>query len=326
MIKMAIDMMGSDLGPKALAEGVKAFLKNHNDIELHLYGDETILSKLFSEENVYIHNTTQIVPMEVGSLEFLRLKESSMYCALSDTAKNDYDAVVSAGSTGGFLTGATLIIKNIEGVRRAGFCAPFLTMIEGKQVAILDIGASNHNSAEDLHCFAKLGSIYANSVWKLDRPGVYILNNGTEEGKGPQEIKDAYALMKADESLNFKGNVEAREVMSGNCDVVVCQGFPGNIYLKASEGMAKNMSTLLSKAFHHSILTKLSYLLVRKQIKHMKEIMNYKKIGGAITLGLNKVVVKAHGNSDGYSFEHALILAYNMCEANIVEKIKEEFR
>lgn len=325
MVKLAIDMMGSDYGPESLIPGVKSFLKDFKDLELHLFGDEEVLKKAFSESNVTVHHTTDIVPMEIGALKLLRLKESSMMQAITFTKEQDLDGVISAGSTGGFLTGATLTLKNIEGVRRAGFCAPFLTIIKDRHVAILDIGASNHNSPEDLVCFAHLGSIYARTVWKISNPGVYLLNNGLEEGKGPDNIKEAYQLLKEEKDVNFKGNVEARYVMDGTHDVVVTPGFDGNIFLKASEGMAMNMNNMIKTAFKRNIFSKIGYLLSKKGFHDMKEIMNYKKVGGAITLGLSKVVVKAHGNSDGYAFEHALIMAYEMAKANIVEEIRKEF-
>lgn len=219
----------------------------------------------------------------------------------------------------------TLIVKNVEGVLRAGLCAPFLTVKKGKYVAILDIGASNENTAEELACFAKLGKIYSSTMWNIENPSVYLLNNGAEEGKGPDYVKGAYKLLKEDSSINFQGNVEARYVMDGKRDVVVSAGFPGNIYLKASEGMASNMNMLIKNAFSENIFSKIGYLLARRGFKHMKEIMNYKKVGGAIALGLNKVAVKAHGNSDGYAFEHALIMAYKMCKNHMVDAIKKEF-
>ena len=325
MVRLAIDMMGSDLGPTGLIPGVKALLKDYDDVELHLFGDENILKESFTEENVIIHGTEEIVPMEVGALKVLRMKNSSMMKAVQCTVDEDLDGVVSAGSTGGFLTLTTLIVKNVEGVLRAGLCAPFLTVKKGKYVAILDIGASNENTAEELACFAKLGKIYSSTMWNIENPSVYLLNNGAEEGKGPDYVKGAYKLLKEDSSINFQGNVEARYVMDGKRDVVVSAGFPGNIYLKASEGMASNMNMLIKNAFSENIFSKIGYLLARRGFKHMKEIMNYKKVGGAIALGLNKVAVKAHGKSDGYAFEHALIMAYKMCKNHMVDAIKKEF-
>ena len=285
MVRLAIDMMGSDLGPTGLIPGVKALLKDYDDVELHLFGDENILKESFTEENVIIHGTEEIVPMEVGALKVLRMKNSSMMKAVQCTVDEDLDGVVSAGSTGGFLTLTTLIVKNVEGVLRAGLCAPFLTVKKGKYVAILDIGASNENTAEELACFAKLGKIYSSTMWNIENPSVYLLNNGAEEGKGPDYVKGAYKLLKEDSSINFQGNVEARYVMDGKRDVVVSAGFPGNIYLKASEGMASNMNMLIKNAFSENIFSKIGYLLARRGFKHMKEIMNYKKVGGAIALG-----------------------------------------
>ena len=220
MVRLAIDMMGSDLGPTGLIPGVKALLKDYDDVELHLFGDENILKESFTEENVIIHGTEEIVPMEVGALKVLRMKNSSMMKAVQCTVDEDLDGVVSAGSTGGFLTLTTLIVKNVEGVLRAGLCAPFLTVKKGKYVAILDIGASNENTAEELACFAKLGKIYSSTMWNIENPSVYLLNNGAEEGKGPDYVKGAYKLLKEDSSINFQGNVEARYVMDGKRDVV----------------------------------------------------------------------------------------------------------
>ena len=231
MVRLAIDMMGSDLGPTGLIPGVKALLKDYDDVELHLFGDENILKESFTEENVIIHGTEEIVPMEVGALKVLRMKNSSMMKAVQCTVDEDLDGVVSAGSTGGFLTLTTLIVKNVEGVLRAGLCAPFLTVKKGKYVAILDIGASNENTAEELACFAKLGKIYSSTMWNIENPSVYLLNNGAEEGKGPDYVKGAYKLLKEDSSINFQGNVEARYVMDGKRDVVVSAWFPGNIFL-----------------------------------------------------------------------------------------------
>ena len=198
MVRLAIDMMGSDLGPTGLIPGVKALLKDYDDVELHLFGDENILKESFTEENVIIHGTEEIVPMEVGALKVLRMKNSSMMKAVQCTVDEDLDGVVSAGSTGGFLTLTTLIVKNVEGVLRAGLCAPFLTVKKGKYVAILDIGASNENTAEELACFAKLGKIYSSTMWNIENPSVYLLNNGAEEGKGPDYVKGAYKLLKED--------------------------------------------------------------------------------------------------------------------------------
>ena len=285
MVRLAIDMMGSDLGPTGLIPGVKALLKDYDDVELHLFGDENILKESFTEENVIIHGTEEIVPMEVGALKVLRMKNSSMMKAVQCTVDEDLDGVVSAGSTGGFLTLTTLIVKNVEGVLRAGLCAPFLTVKKGKYVAILDIGASNENTAEELACFAKLGKIYSSTMWNIENPSVYLLNNGAEEGKGPDYVKGAYKLLKEDSSINFQGNVEARYVMDGKRDVVVSAGFPGNIYLKASEGMASNMNMLIKNAFSENIFSKIGYLLARR----------------------------------------GLIMAYKMCKNHMVDAIKKEF-
>lgn len=326
MLKLAIDMMGSDLGPAELAAGVLDFLKNHDDVTLCCYGrKEALEPQLKSVPRVEIIDAREVVPMECSALKLLRLKDSSMVRAIRDTKENGYDGVVSAGSTGGFLTAATLILKNIPGVERAGLCAPFVTAKKGKQVVILDIGANNENSAADLVGYARMGRLYAVNVLRESSPNCYLLSNGAEEGKGPDYVKEAYKLLTDEGFPGFSGNVEARDALDGQRDVVVAAGYPGNVFLKASEGIASMMNGMIKKAFKRSLRSKIGYLLAKKGFDEMKAAMDYKATGGAILLGVDGVVVKAHGNSDAYAFRHAVEVAYRMAESRIVEAIRSEF-
>jgi phosphate acyltransferase len=325
MIKVAIDMMGSDKGPEELAKGVKLYLQDNKDISFICFGDESKLASLKDEPRVKIVNTTQVVPMETATLAFLRLKDSSMYKAIEAVKNGEAQGLVTAGSTGGFLTGTTLILKNIEGVQRAGFCSYFPTAIPDKKTVILDIGASNTNTAEELVGFAKLGNIYSKYIQGIKNPSIWLLSNGAEEGKGLDETKGAYEILKNDKSLNFKGNTEAREALDGNKDVIVTTGYPGNVFLKTTEGTASLMGNMLKKAFTRNLFTKIGYLMVRKSIKQMKDSLDYKKTGGAILLGINGVAIKTHGNSDGRFFYYSLSLANKMITSGFVDKVKEEF-
>ena len=319
-MKIAVDTLGGDNGSKPIVEAILAFLKKNPDIKVVAYGKREELLEL--EGHCEIVEARNIVPMEAGPLDVLRMKDSSMYQAVY-SAKTDpeVDAIISCGSTGGFLSAATLVLKTIPGVNRAALVAPFPTMVKGKKTVILDIGASNENSPEELVQFAMMGELYSRYIFDVKEPKVYLLSNGTEPGKGSPISKQAFKLL--ENNPHFQGNVEAREALHGNADVIVTDGFTGNIFLKSSEGMAKMMSGMIKSAFKRNLWSKLGYLHVKKGIKEMSETMDYKSTGGAMLLGVNGVIVKAHGNSDAYSFECALNVAKKLVESDLVNKIKE---
>ncbi len=321
MKTIVVDMMGSDLGTKATVPGLLTFLKKHPDIQVIAVGKKEELKEL--EGKCEIIDTPDVVPMDVSAKDVMRMRSSSLMVAIQTMKDRDLDAVVSAGSTGGFLTAATIKLKLIEGVQRAALVSPFPTKIKGKKVTILDIGANNENNAEQLVQFAILGSIYANKIFDIEEPKIYLLSNGVEEEKGAPEVKEAHQLLKQRNIKGFMGNVEAREALDGRADVIVTGGFAGNIFLKSVEGIASMMSGMIKKAFKRNVFSGLGYLLSKSGFKEMKQTMDYKSVGGAMLLGVNGVVVKGHGSSDAYSFSCTLEVAYKMVEANIVEKMKE---
>lgn len=319
MLKIVVDTLGGDLGSKPVVSAIKNFLNKNKDVEVIAVGNEEELKELKGLCEV-VH-APDIVPMEAGPIEAMRMKNSSLYVATKLVKDNKYDALVSAGSTGGLLSLSTLMLKNAPNVKRAAFIAPFPTKIKGKKVIILDIGANNENSPEELVQFATMGALYDKYIFNVNEPKVYLLSNGTEAAKGSPVGKEAYKLLK-DNPL-FKGNIEARSALSGEADVVVCDGFTGNIFLKSSEGMAKMMSTFIKDIFKENLWTKLGYLHVRKGMNNMVETMDYKSTGGAMLLGVNGIVVKAHGNSDDYSFGCALEVARKLAANDICTKISE---
>lgn len=329
MYKIAIDMMGSDEGPRQLSQAVDHYLKDNEDVSVLLYGDETILKDCFKDSlnlsRIQIVNTSSIIPMEIKPLEFLRAKDSSMYQAINAVKNGEADAVLTAGSTGGFVTGSTILLRNIDGVERAGLCSPFPTAKDGNGTVLLDIGANNYNSAEEVYQYGVMGRLYSKFVLGVQEPGVWILSNGTEEGKGTEEVVGAYQLMKERNLPGFKGNVEARNALDGTHDVIVTPGYAGNIFLKATEGMAKIMNDLIKQSFKTNLLTKIGYLFSSKGFKQMKKTMDYRRFGGAILMGINGVCVKAHGNSNEYAFYMAIGVCKKMIETQIVDRIKEEF-
>lgn len=321
MVKIVVDCMGGDLGSPVVINGIKEFLKENKDVEITAVGKQEELTELSSLCRII--DARDIVPMEAGALEVMRLKNSSMMKAIKLLKDEQLDAVVSCGSTGGFLSASTINLKMIPGVKRAALVAPFPTKIKGKKVVILDIGANNENSPEELAQFALIGKLYCSSVYNNQNPAVYLLSNGTEEEKGAPEVKEAHKLLKESYFPNFKGNIEARDVLNGDADVVVSGGFAGNVFLKASEGVAKIMSSMMKSAFKKNLWTKLGYLHVKKGIKEMSQTMDYKNTGGAMLLGVNGVVVKAHGSSDAHAFKCALDVAKSLSENRIIDKIKE---
>ncbi len=325
MAIIAIDMMGSDLGCEELAKSVKQYLSESTD-KILAFGDKTRLESLFDGlDRVTIVETSDVIPMEIKPLDFLRRKDSSLYKALSAVKDQKADCVVTAGSTGGAIIGSTFLLRNIPGVTRAGICAPFPTRIKDKACVILDIGANNVNTPEDLYTFAKLGRIYSQEVLKVSNPKTYLLSNGVEEGKGTEEIVQAYNLLKERSFPGFEGNCEARNVLDGSHDIIITSGFTGNVFLKATEGVASMMNQMIKDAFKHSLFTKIGYLFARSGFKLIKDTMDYRKYGGSILLGINGVVVKAHGNSNAYAFYNAIKVAKKMVDSNIVKKITEAF-
>ncbi len=321
MKTIVIDAMGGDLGSKPIVDAVKHFHEENPSYKLVVTGKQEELSSLSSFAEII--DAPDVVPMTAGALEVMRMKNSSMYKAIEYLKENNADGVISCGSTGGFLSTATIGLKNLPGVKRSALVSPFPTKIKGKKVTMLDIGASNENSPDELVQFALMGSLYAKSIFGVENPKVYLLSNGTESCKGSPTVKEAYKLLENATGINFCGNIEAREVLSGEADVVVCDGFTGNICLKSIEGIAKMMSGMIKAAFKRNLWSKLGYLHVRKGIKEMSETMDYKSVGGAIFLGINGIVVKAHGNSDAYSFYSAMNIVKKMVEADILNKIKD---
>ena len=322
MIKIVVDMMGGDNGATPTIAATEKFLKDHDDVEIIAVGDEKVLEPL--KGKVKIIPSTTVAPMECSVMQAMRDKESSVYKAVNAVMSEDADAVLSAGSTGAFLSLCTLIIKKIEGVDRPALITQFPTKIKGKYVVLLDVGASAENSANELVQFAKIGEAYYSGFYDEKHPKVFLICNGTEEGKGNTLSKETYALLKGKE--NFKGYIEARDVFTGKADVVVMDGFTGNIFLKGSEGMAKMMGGLMKDAFLSSLSSKIGYLFAKKGIKGMLEIMDYKKVGGALLVGVNKVAVKAHGNADEESFYGSLNVAYTSAKKQTVQLIKENLK
>ena len=325
MVKIAVDMMGSDLGPEELSKGLVRFLSEYEDAEAVAFGDSQVLQgTLHGVERVEIQAAETVVPMEVSPFVFLRkYSRSSMYLACQKAGSDDsIAAVVSSGSTGGFLVGCHTKVGRLPGVAREGLAAPMITAVPGFKTLILDIGANNTCTGNELVCFAKMGEAYARKVFGRENPKVFLLSNGVEEGKGLKETVDAYELLKG--QPYFGGMCEARDALDGQKDVVVTTGYPGNIFLKCTEGTAVMILGVLKKACTKNLFTKIGYLLAKPGLREMKKNMDYRETGGAILLGVKKVAVKSHGNSNAYAFYNALKLAYSTVKSGAVSAIAKE--
>ena len=315
-----LDAMGGDNAPKAPVIGA---LQAAKDFGAHIIlvgkGDE-ILSVIRSQgyndlpEGIEIAHADEVVDMHDDPANVIRKKKnSSMVIGLKMLADGLGDAFVSAGSTGALLSGATLLVKRVKGIRRAAM-GPTMPNKAGGKTVILDCGANAECTPEFLLQFGLVGSIYAKKCLGVENPKVGLLNIGTEDSKGTPLQKEAYALLKAAGEkgiLNFVGNTEARDVPMGAVDVIVCDGFAGNVLLKSIEGTAMFMGSLISKMFKKSILSKLSAALVMKDIKAFKKLLDYREIGGTPFLGVRKPVIKAHGSSDELAFRNAIYQAMN---------------
>ena len=328
MIKIAIDMQGGDNSYETTIPALKEFLETYPDSFVFACGDEDVLKQHFAnmEERVEIVDAKDIIPMEAGVLDVLRLKNSPIIKGIGLIRDKKADAIVSSGSTGGFLSAATLTLKNIPGIKRAALVSPFPTFIKGKQTVVLDIGANNENSEIELAQFALMGRIYSNKIVGVPNPKVYLLSNGSEDMKGSPLVKNTAKLLKESSFPNFMGNVEANHALDGEADVVVCDGFTGNIFLKGLEGVLKYMGNSIKTTFKKNIASKVAYLMVRKSINEMNETLKYNHLGGAMLLGINGVCVKAHGNSKPDAFFHSIRIAYQLAKEDVITLLREGCR
>jgi len=264
--------------------------------------------------------------MEAGALEVLRHKDSSMVKALEAVKNENADGIISCGATGAFLSAATLMLKKIPGILRPALVTAFPNLKKGNFVTCLDVGASNVNTPQEMLQFAYMGTLYSQAVYGIEKPVVKLLANGSEEGKGSPEGKEAYQLLKDDPKIKFEGNIEGNAILMGEADVVVSDGFTGNVMLKTTEGVAKGMGKLIKKAFKKNLFTKIGYLFAKGGVKDIKMVMDPKRVGGAMLLGVNGACVKAHGNSDAYSFESAMEVLYRLVEKEVCKAMAKGFK
>lgn len=331
-MKIILDAMGGDNAPQAPVLGAIEAVKRYNaDIILVGRGQEIleVLKKNGLDtlpEGVEIAHADDVVDMHDDPASVIhKRKNSSMIIGLKMLADGKGDAFVSAGSTGALLTGATLLVKRVRGIRRAAM-APAMPTKAGTKVIICDCGANAECTPEFLLQFGLVASAYSKFTLGVENPRVGLLNIGSEDSKGTQLQKDAYALLKdaSDRGLlNFTGNVEARDVPLGAVDVVVCDGFSGNILIKSIEGTAMFMGSMLKRMFKKNLGSKLGYLLCKSGVQDMMKLLDYREIGGTQFLGIKKPVIKAHGASDALAFRNAVKQAMTAAEGDFTAQLEK---
>lgn len=324
---IAVDAMGGDHAPQAIVEGVNRAISEFKDIEIQLYGDEAKIKQyLTATERVsIIHTDEKINSDDEPAKAIRRKKKASMVLGAQAVKEGQADAVVSAGNTGALLAAGLFVVGRIKGVDRPGLMSTLPTL-DGKGYDMLDLGANAENTATHLHQYAVLGSFYAKNVRNINKPRVGLLNNGTEDTKGDPLRKETYALLAADTSLNFVGNVEARDLMNGVADVVVADGFTGNAVLKTMEGTALNlMGSLKTSIKEGGLIAKLGAIFLKDSLYRLKNTLDYTSAGGAVLFGLKAPVVKCHGSSDAKSVYYTLKQVRTMLQTNVVGQLVDEF-
>lgn len=322
-MKLAVDGMGGDNAPQAIVEGVFMALEDFKELEIQLYGDEQKMAPFLKQHSrLQVIHCTEVVGSEDDPARAVRRKkDSSMARMLEAVAEGQADACLSAGNTGALMAGGLFKVGRIEGVARPALATTLPTM-NGDGFLMLDLGANADAKPENLLQYAIMGDIYVKKVRGQQAPRIGLLNIGTEDKKGNELTKAAFTLLK-EADFNFEGNVEARELLNGVADVVVTDGFTGNMVLKTIEGTAGAIFKMLKEALFATTKTKIAAALVKNDLKQLKDKMDYTEYGGAALFGLKSPVIKAHGSSNPRAIYSAIRQGVVMVEHQVCETIAE---
>ncbi|MDR0975387.1 MAG: phosphate acyltransferase PlsX [Christensenellaceae bacterium] len=325
-MKIIIDTLGADNSPHAMIDGAILALEENAEISVVIVGDEEIIKEKtakFKDRVEIIHTTAAIDCHQAPAMAVRSGENSSVVLGLSALRKNEeYSAFVSAGSTGAVLTGAILKVGRIPGVLRPALC-PFLPTKTGNQTMLIDCGANMDSKPENLLQFAIMATEYLKASGR-ENPKIALLSVGAEDEKGNELVHEAFKLLKqktAEGKINFVGNIEARDVLNGEIDAVVCDGFAGNVLLKTAEGAMAFAFSKIKDMFYTNLSTKLGWQLCKKEVNKMKAAIGEEAAGGTIFLGILKPVVKAHGNSNAVAFKNAILFAAEASRLDLKDKI-----
>lgn len=326
-MRIIMDAMGGDNAPQEIVKGALLALRDFDDIDITFTGDKSAIQKClegesFDSERINIVHTTEVIEMAEHPVDAVRKKkDSSMVVGMNLVKDGEGDALITAGSTGAVVAGGTLILRRLPGIKRPALAPVLPTMKNG--ALLIDCGANVDCKPVYLQQFGIMGSIYMKAVMGIQNPRVGLINNGSEEEKGCSLTKEAYKLLKQSD-INFVGNVEGREVLSGEFDVLVCDGFVGNILMKFMEGMAKAMFSMLKEEIKTSKKAQLGMLAAKGSLRNFKKKMDYSEYGGVLLLGVDGGIVKAHGSSDRKAIYSAIKQTRLFVSKNVVETIKVE--
>lgn len=324
MMKIVIDAMGGDFGPEPIIEGVIEALNEEDFIPVLVGSKDEILLYLpeYYIDKVEFYESSDVIEMSDIATNVLRRKDSSIYKSIEYVIDNKADAIVSAGHSGATMALSTLRLKRISNVLRPGLATLMPNIINDSKTLLLDVGAVTDCSAENLYQFAIMGYIYANKILGLENPKIGLLSNGEENSKGNQLTKEAFKLMS--KLSYFKGNVEGNDIFTGDINVVICDGYSGNIVLKTAEGVVSTIFTLMKKQIKKSIPAKIGALLMKKKVfKSLKKEIDYAEYGGAPLLGINGYIIIAHGKSNSKAIKNAIFQAILFSKSQINIHIEE---
>jgi phosphate acyltransferase len=325
MIKLAIDAMGGDYAPEIVVKGSMLAVQKYDDIELTLYGDEEMIKSLLtSTERITIVNAPRQIDMgEKDPIsEIRRNKDTSMVMAFSAVKNKEADGAVTAGPTQGAIVAAHIVVRRIKGMKRVALCPNVPSMREGGGI-MLDVGANTDIKAEHMLQHAQYASIFFRETRGVENPKVGLLNIGSEPGKGRELEKEVFHLLSEDKNINFIGNLEPKELLTADVDIILTDGFTGNIAMKTFEGAAKAMGAGLKKQIKSSVFAMMGAILMKKALKRFKKQFSADEIGGANIFGVDGVIVKAHGSSNDYAFMNAINQARVVVKGNVIDKMKQ---
>ncbi len=319
--------MGGDHGPKATIEGVHMASKIYPNVKFKLFGDknksENQLKKHILKNYEFFHTLENIKSDDEPVNALRKLKKSSMRLGINDVSEKIADGFVSAGNTGALMAISKFVLKTLNGINRPAI-AGLMPTLKG-QTVILDLGANVDCSNQNLVQFALMGDIFSQAVLGIPKPRIGLLNVGSELIKGNEIVKQTYAdLSRIEKKINFHGFVEGNDINKGIVDVVVTDGFSGNIALKTAEGVAELIFTFLKNSYNSSFISKIGYLLSKPALNRFKTRIDPRKYNGAVLLGLNGIVVKSHGGTDAFGFCNAIGVAVSLIENTYINQIKRK--
>lgn len=329
-MKIVIDVYGGDYSPDEIVKGAITSVNLIEDLQLILTGNETEIKKVmadygYSGDRIEIVDAPEVISCnESPTMAIRRKTKSSLVSALNILKENDdVIGMISAGSTGAVLAGGLFVIGRIDGVKRPAL-SPFMPTVTDGKVLLIDCGANVDCKPEYLQQFAIMGSIYVREMLGIESPRVGLISNGVEDAKGNEQIHQTFELLKNTKEINFVGNMEAREMFSGKFDVLVCDGFTGNVAMKSAEGTLNTfMKVFKAEVKNGGLKAKIGALLLKKSFKKIVKKLNYTEVGGSPFLGLNKILIKSHGSSKANTIYSCVLQVIDIYNANYIEKMKE---